>query len=181
MIRVTRPQNSSNGSRNGAGSSRWSGSSDAAGNPLIPSIPLTEDVSGTPGEQSIGGLVKDATTHLSTLVRSEVELAKLEITAEVKKGVKGSVFFIVALTVLLFSLFFFFFAIAELLADVGLYRSAAFGIVFGAMLLFAGLFAFLGYRKIRKIRAPERTIAQAKETAKIGERLRRHEDDQLPG
>lgn len=176
---MTRPQKSSNGSRHSAGSSRWSGGSDAAGNPLVPSIPLSEDLAGAPSEQSIGGLVKDATTHLSTLVRSEVELAKLEITAEVKKGIKGSVFFIVALTVLLFSLFFFFFAIAELLADLGLYRSAAFGIVFGVMLVVAIIFALLGWRKVRKIRAPQRTISEAKETAKIGQRLHRHSDDEL--
>lgn len=45
---------------------------------------------------------------MSTLVRAEVALAKAEVTGEVKKGVQGSVFFIIALTVLLFSTFFFF-------------------------------------------------------------------------
>jgi uncharacterized membrane protein YqjE len=133
----------------------------------VPSIPLSEDYPATrsgAADTSIGGLVRDASTHLSTLIRAEVELAKSEVTAEVKKGVKGSVFFVVALTVLLFSLFFFFFALAELLYDLGLYRSAAFGIVFVLMLAVAGLFGFLGYRKVRKIRAPERTISSAKDT-----------------
>lgn len=175
---MTRPQNRSNGSRHSAGSSRWSGGSDAAGNPLVPSIPLSEDLAGAPSEQSIGGLVKDATTHLSTLVRSEVELARIEITAEVKKGLKGSVYFVIALTVLLFSLFFFFFTLAEFLADFfRMYRSEAFGIVFLLMLVVAALFALLGYRKVRKIRAPERTISEARETAKIGQRLKRHSDE----
>lgn len=134
--------------------------------PTIPSIPLTAaDPGGETDGRSIGGLVRDAATHLSTLVRAEVELVKAEVTAEVKKGIKGSVLFIVALTILLFSLFFLFFAAAELLADLGMYRSAAFGIVFLAMIVVAGAFAFLGWRKVRKIRAPQRTISAMKETA----------------
>lgn len=133
----------------------------------IPSIPLSEDRigNGSADGQSIGSLVRDASAHVSTLVRAEIELARAEITSEVKKGVKGGLFFILALVVLAFSSFFFFFAIAELLADVGLYRSASYGIVFGAMLLVAVLFALLGWRKVRKIRAPERTISSFRDTA----------------
>lgn len=125
---------------------------------------MTEDRPANAADQSIGALVKDATTHLSTLVRGEIELAKIEIGRDVKRGLRGSVFFLVALTVLLFSLFFFFFAIAELLADVGLPRSAAYGITFGGMLLFAGLFGYLGYKKVRGIKGPKRTIKAAQDT-----------------
>ncbi|MEV0677282.1 phage holin family protein [Actinosynnema sp. NPDC050436] len=132
--------------------------------PPVPSIPLTaESAAGIAQETSIGGLVRDATSHLSTLVRAEVELAKSEITGEVKKGLKGSVYFIVALTILLFSSFFFFFFAAELLAE-WLPRWASFLIVFGVMLLGVGAFAFLGYRKLKKLRAPTRTIESAKDT-----------------
>ncbi len=84
--------------------------------PVLPSIPLAPEPVKAPGDQSIGELVKDATTHVSTLLRAEVELAKAEVTAEVKKGVQGSLFFIVALVIVLFSLFFLFFALGELLA-----------------------------------------------------------------
>jgi hypothetical protein len=119
-----------------------------------------------PSEQSIGALVKEATAHMSTLVRAEVELAKAEVTAEVRKGVQGSVFFIIALTILLFSLFFLFFTLAELLA-LWLNRPASFAIVFGVMLLFAGLFALIGYSRVRKIRKPERTISSLKESAHV--------------
>lgn len=136
--------------------------------PQVPSIPLSEDGFGAsaPGEdQSIGALVRDATAHLSTLVRAEIELARGEIAGEVKKGVRGSIFFIIALTVLLFSSFFFFFAVAELLADLGLYRSAAFGIVFGFMLVVSALFGLLGYRRVRTIRGPTRTISTMRDTA----------------
>lgn len=135
------------------------------GLPRVPSIPLSEDPAiRATDDASIGALVRDATTQLSTLVRAEIELAKSEIGREVKKGVLGSVFFIVALVVLLYSSFFFFFFLAELVAE-WLPRWAAFGIVFGLMLLFAGLFAFLGYRRMKKIRAPQRTISTMKDTA----------------
>jgi uncharacterized membrane protein YqjE len=142
-------------------------SSDSAGvPPVLPSIPLAPEPVPSTDEKSIGGLVGEATRHVSTLVRAEVELARAEITAEVKKGLQGSVFFIVALAILLFSLFFLFFTLAELLS-IWLNRAAAFGIVFGVMLLAAALFGFLGYRRVRKIRAPERTISTLKESAQV--------------
>jgi adenylate kinase family enzyme len=111
-------------------------------------------------------LVKDATTHLSTLVRAEVELAKTEVGKEIKKALKGSVWFILALVILAYSSFFFFFFAAELIAE-WLPRWAAFAIVFGAMLLTVGLAAFLGYRKVRAIRGPKRTIETVKDTAAV--------------
>jgi hypothetical protein len=147
-------------------SAHANGDRNGSGLPKVPSIPLADDRAfAAAGDQSIGHLVKDATTHLSTLVRAEVELAKAEVTGEIKKGIKGSIFFIIALTVLLYSSFFLFFALAELLADLGIVRSGAFGIVFGLMLLVAGLCGFLGYRKVRALRAPQRTIDSFKETA----------------
>src|SRR6185295_17845297 len=97
--------------------------------PVLPSIPLAPEGPRS-DDQSIGALVHEVTTHLSTLVRSEVELAKSEVTAEIRKGVTGSVFFAVAAVIGLFSLFFFFFTIAELLG-LWLVRWAAFAVTFG--------------------------------------------------
>ena len=56
----------------------------------ISSIPLTEVAAPTPKDASIGDLVRDATAQVSTLFRAEVELAKAEVTGEVKKGLQGS-------------------------------------------------------------------------------------------
>ena len=128
----------------------------------VTSIPLV-DPHAMSDNPSIGDLVKDATAQMSTLVRAEVELAKAEITRDVKKGLTGSVFFIVALVVLLYSTFFMFFFLAELL-DTWLWRWAAFLIVFLLMLLVTAVFAFLGYRKVRRIRGPQQTIESVKET-----------------
>ncbi|MCR6481389.1 phage holin family protein [Amycolatopsis sp. OK19-0408] len=132
----------------------------------VPYLPLSSDTD-VPGDQSIGRLVGDATQHISTLVRAEMELAKSELVGEVKKGLKGAVYFLIALTVLLYSSFFFFFFLSEGLADWArpLHRWGAFGIVFVLMLLVAGVAGFLGYRKVKKFKAPERTIASVKETA----------------
>ncbi|ASO17919.1 hypothetical protein FHR81_005407 [Actinoalloteichus hoggarensis] len=139
---------------------------DWEGLPPIPSIPLSEEnqAHAGPGDRSLGGLVREASVHLSTLIRAEVELARQEISAEVRKGLRGSVFFILALTVLAFSSFFLFFTAAELLA-VWLPRWAGFGIVFLLMLLVSGALAFLGFRKVRGIRKPERTINSVRDTA----------------
>ncbi|MBL1073610.1 phage holin family protein [Nocardia sp. 2] len=126
----------------------------------ISSIPLS-DVD-THASATIGTLVRDATEQMSTLVRAEVALAKAEVTGEVKKGLQGSIFFIAALTVLLFSSFFFFFFLAELL-DVWVYRWLAFLIVFLLMIVTVALFGLLGYLKVRKLRAPEKTIESLKE------------------
>ena len=129
----------------------------------IASIPLTAD--DPTAEASIGGLVRDATAHMSTLVRAEVELAKGEIVQELKKGAKGSALLIAALTVTCFSLFFLFMALAFLISDLfGWWPSAGFGIVTLLMLATAGALVFLGIRKLKKIRAPEKSIAAAKDT-----------------
>lgn len=126
--------------------------------PRVPSIPLSPEPAVNYDDQSVGNLVREASTHLSTLIRSEVELAKAEVVSEVRKGVRGSIYFVIALTILLFSLFFLFLTIGEVL-DIWLPRSAAFGIVFALMLVTAGLFGLLGYRRMRSIRKPERTIS----------------------
>ncbi|MGK2880190.1 MAG: phage holin family protein [Mycobacterium sp.] len=130
----------------------------------VASIPLV-DVNATLGDPSIGALVKDATTQVSTLVRAEVELARAEITRDVKKGLTGSVFFVLALVVLFYSTFFFFFFLAQLL--IFSFRTlpwAAYLIVFGIMLLVTVIFALLGYLKVRRIRGPKETIESVKET-----------------
>ncbi|MFL6141853.1 MAG: phage holin family protein [Labedaea sp.] len=144
------------------------------GLPRVPSIPLSDEAAfDAAGNQSIGHLVKDATTHLSTLVRAEIELAKTELGRELKKALVGSVFFIVALAVLLYASFFFFFFLADLL-DIWLPRAWASGIVFGLMVVVAALAGLIGYQRVRRIRAPERTISNLKDTAAV---LTRFGDD----
>ncbi|MGH3766219.1 MAG: phage holin family protein [Pseudonocardiaceae bacterium] len=142
--------------------------------PAVPSVPLSPVEFPKLADASFGELVREAATHFSTLFRSEVELAKAEVTAEVRKGVKGSLYFIVALTIILFSLFFLFITVAEVLA-IWLPQWAGFGIVFGLMVTTAGAFALLGWRRVRSIRKPERTISTVRDTGTALTR-RRSED-----
>ncbi|MCV7253817.1 phage holin family protein [Mycolicibacterium fluoranthenivorans] len=127
----------------------------------VASIPLV-DPHAPKVDPSIGDLVKDATAQVSTLVRAEVELAKAEITRDVKKGLTGSIFFIAALVVLFYSTFFFFFFLAELL-DEWIWRWVAFLIVFVLMVLTTGALALFGYLKVRRIRGPQQTIETVRE------------------
>jgi membrane protein implicated in regulation of membrane protease activity len=97
-------------------------------------------------------------------VRSEIELAKLEIAQTVKIGATGGVFFAIAGLIGAFSMFFFWFMIGWVLA-IWLPTWAAFTIVFFLMLIFAAIFGLLGYRKVKKIKMPEKTIASLEQTA----------------
>lgn len=122
----------------------------------VSAIPLS-DVE-TAKRDSIGALVSSATEQMSSLVRSEIELAKTELAGEAKKAAIGGGLFGVAGTVALYSSFFFFFFLAELLADLWFDRWAAFLIVFLIMLVLAGLFALIGFKKVKKLSAPKRTM-----------------------
>lgn len=147
-------------------SARENSHGNGAGLPRVPSIPLSDDVD-APGDQSIGGLVKDATTHLSTLIRGELELARSEVAGEVKKGLTGSVFFIIALVLLLLFIPFGLVALALGINDMFDWENHpwwGFLIVFLVAFAGAGGLAFLGYRKFKRIRAPQRTIDSAKST-----------------
>ncbi|MBF0661188.1 MULTISPECIES: phage holin family protein [unclassified Rhodococcus (in: high G+C Gram-positive bacteria)] len=142
----------------------------------ISGIPLTKVDAPTPRDASVGDLVRDVATQVSTLFRAEVQLAKAEVTGEVKKGLQGSLFFVLALAVLTFSSFFFFFFLAELL-DVWVPRWLAFLIVFLIMVVVTALLALIGYMRVRKVRAPSKTIDSLKQTKSV---LPNHQDDQAP-
>lgn len=115
-------------------------------------------------EPSIGELVKDVSTHLSTVIHGEIELAKLELKSSMKFGGFGVGLFILAGIIAVFALTFGFIALAEGLIAAGLWRWAGYLVVFGLLMLVAGVSAFIGYKKVRRVRAPERTIATTKET-----------------
>jgi putative superfamily III holin-X len=118
----------------------------------------------TPAEPSIGQLVSDASTHLSTLIHGEIELAKLELRASVKNAGTGAGFFAAAAVLLLFSLVYGFQSLAEGIAALGVWRWLAFLIVFLLQVLLAALCGFLGYKKVKRVKAPERTLRTTKET-----------------
>lgn len=129
--------------------------------PRADSIPLS-DVDTSTSQQSIGTLVSNATAQMSSLFRSELELAKTELAGEAKKGAVGGGFFGVAAAIALYSSFFFFFFVAALIA-VWLPWWAAFLIVLVVMLAVAAVFALLGWRNMKKLGAPKKTIDSVSE------------------
>ncbi|MGC4933446.1 phage holin family protein [Gordonia sp. DT30] len=134
----------------------------APGERPVPSIPLSDADLGPKGEPSIGNLVKDATASVSTLVRSEVALAKSELITEAKKAGAGTGALVVAGVTALYASFFFFFFLAELLSE-WLPRWAAFLIVFGLLVIITVGVAFAGYLFFKKVRGPKKTIETVKE------------------
>src|SRR3954453_18316431 len=111
-----------------------------------------------PAEPSVGTLAKSAMADMSTLVRSEIELAKAELTSSAKRGGIGAAAFAAAGVMLAFAAIFFFVALAEFITWLGLERWISYLIVFGFLALLAGIVAFIGYRQLKKIRKPEKTL-----------------------
>jgi len=112
----------------------------------------------SPAESSVGTLVNSAMADMSTLVRSEIELAKAEVGTSVKRGGIGAASFAVAGVMAAFAGFFFFIALAEFLTWLGIVRWLSYLIVFVLLLLIAGLAALIGQQQMKKIKKPERTL-----------------------
>ena len=118
----------------------------------------------TPVEDpTIGRLVADATRDISALVQSEIALAKAELRFSVRAGVLGSLMFALAGFIGLLVVIMLSFAAAYFLTMTGLHAAWAFLIVAGAYVLLAALLVVLGIGRMKKIKAPEQTIATAKE------------------
>ncbi len=115
-------------------------------------------------EPSIGQLVASASRDVSTLIRHEIALAKSEVKVSVKAGGMGAALFAAAGFVLVLAIIMLSVAIAHFIHMTGLDLAWCYSIVFLLYVLLAGVLAFVGYRKIRTVRPPERAIHQAQET-----------------
>lgn len=121
----------------------------------------------TAPEPTIGQLVADASRDISTLIQSEVALAKAELKVSVKAGGLGVALFAAAGFLALLGVIMLSVALAYFIHMTGLDLAWCFSIVFLLYLLLAGGLAFAGYRRVRKVRPPERAIHQAQETAQV--------------
>lgn len=114
-----------------------------------------------PKDASIGQLAKTATEQVSTLVRSEIELAKSEIGLQIKRGAVGSIFFILAAVCALIAFFPFVMMWAHLFAlwlGTKTWVWCGYLIIFLLLMLFAVIFVIIGVVKMKKIQKPEKTI-----------------------
>ena len=116
-------------------------------------------------EPTVGQLFAAVSRDLSLLVRSEIELAKAELRDDVRSagrggGLLGGAGFLTLLAVVLLSI-----AAAYGLVALGLHPGWAFLTVAGFYLLVAGILGLVGVRSLKQIKAPERTIQTAKDSA----------------
>ena len=115
-------------------------------------------------DQSLGELVAVATRDLSLLIHKEVELAKAEITAELKRagigaGLLGGAGFIGFFAMMLLSIS----ASLGLSRGAGIPLWAGFLCIGAAYAAGAGLFAMLGLGQVVRVGPPQRTIRTVKD------------------
>jgi hypothetical protein len=115
-------------------------------------------------EQAIGEIIKAISGDVKELVRDEVQLAKAELVPAAKAGgigaglLAGAAFFGVS------AVFILYFCVVYVLVRLGLPVWASFLIVGAALLVLAGVLGAIGFTMIKKVKAPQRAIKQAKET-----------------
>jgi putative superfamily III holin-X len=121
-------------------------------------------------DQSLGELVAAATQDLSKLVKGEMDLAKLELKADMKRvGLAGAMYgvcaFVACLVLVLLC-----FALAYGLVALGIWTWAAFLIVAGAGVVLIGGAAGFATLKIRKLNGLKRTRKTVQEDLHLMQR-----------
>ena len=119
---------------------------------------------GTQPEETLGMLFANASRDLSTLVHSEIALAKAEIRVDVKNAAKGGAMFGAAAYLGVVASILLFITIALVLAWLGLEAWLAFLIVTVLLLVVAGVLALVGKKAVSKVGPPERTLRTSKDT-----------------
>ena len=132
-------------------------------------VPTTADRPALPSrdDPTIGRLVADASRDISSLVRDEIALAKSELKISVKAGGLGVGLFAAAAFVGVLAIIMLSIAIAYFIHMIGIPLAFSFLIVFVIYLLIAAVLGFVGLRKVKQVKAPERAIHQAQETKSI--------------
>jgi hypothetical protein len=118
-------------------------------------------------EPTVGQLVANASRDLSSLVRSELELAKTElkktaVAAGTGAGLFGAAAFLALLAIILLSI-----AAAYGVNALGLHPALSFLIVAVIYLLIGAGLVFVGLRLIRKAKGPQRAIETSKESVEV--------------
>ena len=130
---------------------------------------MTSSKPGPPSDEepTIGRLVADTSRDLSTLIHSEIQLAKTELTFSLKAGGLGAALFAVAGFVAVLAIIMASIAFALFLDWWFAGTATAFTIVFGIYLLISAVVAWLGLKKIKQVKAPEQTIATMKSNKQV--------------
>ena len=116
-----------------------------------------------PQDQSLGELVSTATRDLSALLRTEVQLAKVEIKQEVKAAGTGAGLFGGAGFAGLMALIFLSISAAYGISWLGVPLGCAFFTVGALYLIAAAALALTGKKKISQVGPPEKTLETVKD------------------
>ena len=121
----------------------------------------------TPGsdtsDKSLGELVSSATRDLSTLIRNEVQLAKVEIKQEVTTAGKGAGLLGGAGFLGVLALIFLSISAAYGISWLGVPLGCAFFTVGALYAIAAGALAFTGKKKMSQVGPPEKTVETVKD------------------
>jgi membrane protein implicated in regulation of membrane protease activity len=115
-------------------------------------------------EATIGQLVATASRDLSSLVRSEIELARAELASGAKSaaaggGMIGAAGFLGLIAFILLSI-----AAAFGLVALGLHPGWAFLIVAGVYLVVAAILVLVGRAALKRVGGPQRTVRSTQQT-----------------
>jgi uncharacterized membrane protein YqjE len=135
--------------------------------------PAVKRPAGNAHEQSLGNLVSLAVSDVSTLIKCEIDLAKMELKKDAFKlgigaGLVGTAAFAACL-ILLFGGFAYAYGLSAA-AAIPLY--AAFGCVAGTCLFLALVAALIGYTRFRKLSG----LRQTRQTVQEDMALLKRED-----
>lgn len=115
-------------------------------------------------DHGVGDVLKSISDDVKLLVRDEVELAKAELIPSAKNAGIGAGLFGAAGYFAICAAGLLYFAAAFGLVALGLAEWLAFLIVGVVLLLLAGVLALVGRARVKQVKAPERTIAEANRT-----------------
>jgi fatty acid desaturase len=116
-------------------------------------------------ERTLGQLVADATRDISSIVHSEIALAKAEMSADAKKAGLGAGMFAVAGVFAFLALILLLIAAAYGLVAAGLAPWLAFLIVALVLLVFGAILVVVGKSSLDRLQGkPERAIKSTQDT-----------------
>ena len=116
-------------------------------------------------ERTLGQLVADATNDISSIMRSEIALAKAEMSADAKKAGLGAGMFAAAGIFAFLALILLLISAAYGLVAAGLAPWLAFLIVAGVLLILGAILVLVGKSSIDKLQVkPKRAIKSAQDT-----------------
>jgi uncharacterized membrane protein YqjE len=119
---------------------------------------------GAKNERSIGDVLRDIATNIQEMVRSEIRLARVELTEQGQKFVTAARVLAIGAVVALYGVGFV--LLAGLFALELVLPAWAAAVILGAVLLIgAGIAVSAGLHRLKEVKAPVKTMQTVKEDA----------------